>query len=142
MLGQVVGDLGSLPVVAATDAEHVRAAFIGQLGADRAGSDHEDPGRFVDLRGRDRRVRAPVPGDEGGAVADQFAGQCHRLVGVAGVVAYDQLDLLAEDAAVGVKVCNRQLRAALILLAEPGVGAGHRARDGDPDVRLRRPRPE
>ena len=81
-----------------------------------------------------------MPGDEDHAVADQLAGERHRLIGIAEVVAHDQLDLLAEHAALGVEIRDRQPGAALILLAEPGIGAGHRAGDADQDLGLRRPR--
>ena len=55
------GDLDPLPVVTATHAEYVRAAFIGEPRADRARGDHQDLGRLVDLGGGDRGVRAPMP---------------------------------------------------------------------------------
>ena len=48
-----------------------------------------------------------MPGDEGHAIADQLASQCHRLIGVAEVVADDQLDALAEDATLGVEIRDR-----------------------------------
>ena len=121
MLGQVVGDHHPLPVVPAVHAEHVRAAFLGQLRARRARGDHENPCLLVHLRGRDRGVRAPVAGDEDDAVTDQLAGERHRLIGIAEVVAHDQLDFLAEHAALGVEVLDRHLGAALIPLAGPGV---------------------
>ena len=78
-----------------------------------------------------------MPGDEDHAIADQFAGERHRLIGVAEVVAHDQLDSLAEDAARGVEIRDRQLGATLILLADPGVIAGHRAGRGNPDLGAR-----
>jgi hypothetical protein len=57
-----------------------------------------------------------MPGDEHDAVARKLAGQCHRLIGITGVVAHDQLDRLPEDATLGVESRHRQLGAALILL--------------------------
>ena len=51
-------------------------------------------------------MRAKMPGDEDHAIADQFAGERHGLIGIAEVVADDQLDALAEDSAVGVKIFN------------------------------------
>ena len=77
-----------------------------------------------------------MPGDEDDAVARQLARQRHRLIGVAEVVADDQLDLLAEHAALGVEILDRHLGAALIPLAGPGVDAGHRAGRADPDLGL------
>ena len=136
MLGEVIGDLRPLPVVPAADAEHVRAAFVGQLRARRARADHQNPCLLVDLRGRDRGVGAQMPGDEDGAIARQLACERHRLIGVAGVVADDQLDALAQDAALGVEVLDRHPGGALVLLAEPAHRAGHRAGDRDPDLGL------
>ena len=43
-----------------------------------------------------------MPGDEDHAIADELARQRHRLIGIAEVVARDQFDPLAEDAARGV----------------------------------------
>ena len=37
-----------------------------------------------------------MPSHEDHAIADQFAGERHRLVRVAEVVAHDELDILAE----------------------------------------------
>ena len=54
-----------------------------------------------------------MPGDEDDAVARQLTGERHRLIGVAEVVAHDELDLLAEDAALGVEILDRHLGAAL-----------------------------
>ena len=48
-----------------------------------------------------------MSGDEDDAITGQFAGQRHRLVGVAEVVADDELDPLAEDAAPGVEILYR-----------------------------------
>ena len=66
-----------------------------------------------------------MPGDEDDAVAREFAGERHRLIGVAEVVTNDQLDALAEHATLGVEILDRELGGALILLAEPGQSAGH-----------------
>jgi hypothetical protein len=87
-------------------------------------------------------MRAPVIGDEHHAVARQLARQRHRLIRIADVVAYDQLDSLAEKAALGVEILDRQLGAALIALAGPGLDAGHRASNANPDLGLRRRSPK
>jgi hypothetical protein len=142
MLGEVVGDHHALPVVPTVHAEHVRAAFLGQLRARRAWVDHKNPCLLVHFRGRDRGVRAPVPDDDGDAIADQLARERHRLIGIAVVVADDEFDFLAEHAALGVEVFDRDLGAALIPVAGPGVIAGHRAGQADPDVRRRSRRAE
>ena len=83
-----------------------------------------------------------MPGDEGHAVAHQLASERHGLIGIAEVVADDQLDALAEDSAVGVKIFDREFGAALILLAKPCISAGHRTGHANPDLRVRRPRTE
>ena len=44
-----------------------------------------------------------MTGDEDHAVAHQFASQRHRLIGVAEVVADDQLDALPEDPALALR---------------------------------------
>ena len=75
-----------------------------------------------------------MAGDEDDAIADQFAGERHSLIRVAEVVTHDELDALAEDAAPGIEVVDRQLDGALIALAGPGVVAGHRAGRGNPDL--------
>jgi hypothetical protein len=75
-----------------------------------------------------------VPGDERDVVACQLASERHRLLDITGIITHDQLDRLPEHAPLGVEIRDRQLGTALILLAEPGIGAGHVAGDGDPDV--------
>ena len=47
-------------------------------------------------------MRAKMPGDEDDPIAHQFASQRNCLLGVAEVVAHDEFDPLAENAAVGV----------------------------------------
>ena len=83
-----------------------------------------------------------MPGNEDDAIADQLASQRHRLIGIAEVVAHDQLDPLAEDAAVGVEIFDGKLGAALILLAEPRLRAGHRAGDANQNLGARDRRTE
>ena len=76
-----------------------------------------------------------MPGDELDTIADQLAGERHRLIGVAEIVAHNEIDVLAEDAASGVEIRDRHPGAALVLLAVPRVIAGHRAGRGDQNVR-------
>jgi hypothetical protein len=66
-------------------------------------------------------------------VADQLVGHRRRLLGVAEVVAHADLDALAEDAALGVDVVDREPGGAQVLLAKPALRAGHRTGDADPD---------
>ena len=79
-----------------------------------------------------------MAGDEDDAVAGQLARQRHRLIGVAEVVTDDQLDTLAEHAALGVEILDRQLGAALKAIAGPGIDAGHRGGHANPDLGRRR----
>src|SRR5262245_49875919 len=80
-----------------------------------------------------------MTGDEDHAVAHQFASQRHRLIGVAEIVADDELDALPEDAARGVEIRDRHLGGAFELLAAPRLRAGHRAGHANQDVRPRGP---
>jgi hypothetical protein len=79
-----------------------------------------------------------VAGDEDDLVVDELVGDGHGLLRVAGVVADLEDELLAVDAALGVDVLHRHLGAALHLLAEDGVLAGHRAGGRDHHVGLGR----
>ena len=75
-----------------------------------------------------------VSDDEDHTVTDQLPCGGDRLLGIAEVVRRDQLHLLAEHAAGGVEVGHGQRRAALHLLAEPGILARHRAGHADQDL--------
>ena len=79
-----------------------------------------------------------MPGHEHDAVVDHLVGDRDRLLGIAGVVADLEDQLLAEHAAGGIEVLHRLLGALLHLLAEDGVLAGHRTGGGDHDIGLRR----
>ena len=79
-------------------------------------------------------MRAIVPGYEDDPVIRQTVGHRHRLSRVAGVIANNEPDRLAEDAAGRVDVVHGHLGAARILLAKPGVLAGHGAGDGDQNL--------
>ena len=68
--------------------------------------------------------------DPGG---DQLVCGRDGLLALAIVVGRDQLDLLAEHAAPGVEIGDRKLGAFLRSTPRPGVGAGHRRREADPD---------
>ena len=78
-----------------------------------------------------------MPGDEGHAIADQLASQCYRLIGVAEVIADDQLDALAENATPGIEIRDHKSGAALTLprQQERSRGSWHA---GAPRLRLRR----
>src|SRR6185436_17203570 len=63
-----------------------------------------------------------------------------RLLGIVGIVADRQLELLTVDASGGVDLVDRHLRTTLELLAERCVLAGHRPCRADLDLRERRSR--
>ena len=73
--------------------------------------------------------------DEDHAVADQLPCGGDRLLGIAEVVDRDPLHLLAEHAALGVDVGHGERRAALHLLAVPGILSRNRDGHADQDVR-------
>ena len=72
--------------------------------------------------------------DEDRTLADQLPGGGDRLAGIAEIVRRDELYLLAEHAPGGVEVRHGELRAALHLLAEPGILTCHRAGHADQDL--------
>ena len=67
--------------------------------------------------------------------ADELVGDRDAFARIGAVVADVELDLLAEDAALGVDVGDRLLDALAQLRAEGGGAAGHRPADADPDLR-------
>ena len=79
-----------------------------------------------------------MTGHEHRVGAGDALGDRTRLLRIAVVVADVEHELLAEHAAGRVDVGDRLLGALLHLLAERGVVAGHRAGDGDADVRRSR----
>ena len=142
VLDDVGADRRALHVVAAAGAEHRGVALggrvVGQLDVGRGRGDLQDLGFLVDVRRRDRAARAVVAGHEDDLVGDQLVGDGGRLLGIAGIVADLQHELLAVHAAGGVDVLDRHLRAALHLLAEGGILAGHRPDRRDLDLRKSR----
>jgi oligoribonuclease (3'-5' exoribonuclease) len=65
-------------------------------------------------------------------------GHRHRLLRIAGVVTDLQLQLLSEDAALGIDVGDRHFGTLADLVAGGCILTGHRAGDGDDDARRRR----
>ncbi len=72
--------------------------------------------------------------DELDAVSDELVGDRDALLRVGNVVADDELDLLAIDAAGGVDVGCGLLGALLELCAEGSVRTGERTGNADQDV--------
>ena len=125
MLQDVVADGDALHVVTAAGAEHRGVALgrrvVGELRIGRGRRDLQDLAFLVDVRCRDRRAGAEMAGHEDDLVRHHLVGDCRRLLGIAGVVADQELELLAVDAAGGVDLLDRHGRAAAKLLAERGV---------------------
>jgi hypothetical protein len=75
-----------------------------------------------------------MSGDEHHLLSHHFVCRRNRLLGIAGIVRDNEVELFAEHPAFGVDVGNRHLGAARHLLAESGIRAGdrpdHRDRDG------------
>ena len=71
------------------------------------------------------------------ALAHHVVGDSNRLLGIAGIVADAQLQLLAEHAASGVDIGNRLLRTRLHLGAEAGILTGHRTGGRHRDIGFR-----
>src|SRR6476660_1759912 len=75
-----------------------------------------------------------MPDDEDDAGAYQLVRCGDRLIRVAEVVRHDELDLLVEEAAFAVDIRGRHPGAALELLAEPRLRAGHWAGNANQDL--------
>ena len=71
------------------------------------------------------------------AVADQFVGDRHALLGVGNVVNHFDLDLLSQNAAGLVDVFGGLLNALGQLSAEGRIGSRDRSGDGEFDLRVR-----
>ena len=129
----------ALLIVAAAGAEHIPQLAIGDLRIGRRGRDHQDAVVGVDFGGRNGHARIEGADDEFDPVADELVGDRHALLGVGGVVAFFDGDLLAENAALGVDVVDRLMHAVRQLRAEGSVGAGDWACHGERHLRLRGP---
>ena len=118
----------------------VPLAVVGELRVRRGRRDLDDPGFLVDVRGRDRHAGVEVADDPLHAVGDELVRDRDALLRIRDVVADDDLDLLAVDAAGGVDVLGRLLGAVLELGAERRVRPGDRPADADLDLRVGRAR--
>ena len=100
-----------------------------------AGHDVEHALLEADVRHRLRQRRVDVADQEVDLVAlDQLERLLHRGGGVAaGRILDQQLDLAAENAALGVDLLDGELRADQFVLAERGEGAGQRIVEADLD---------
>ena len=125
----------ALLVVAAADAEDVPHAAFGDLRIGGGRRDHQHAVLLVDVGGRDGDAGIEMADDELHAVGDELVGDRHAFARVGAVVADVELDLLAENAALGIDVGHRLLDALPQLRAEGGRAAGHRPADADLDLR-------
>jgi hypothetical protein len=80
-----------------------------------------------------------MPDDEDDAVAYQLVCCGDRLIRVAEVVAHEELDLLAEEAALAIEIRGRHPSTAFELLAEPRLRAAHWTSHPNPDFGRRGP---
>ena len=110
---------------------------VAALLADQLVGAASDVGHFVLIDGVDdgQHVLREVGADDGGdaLIVEQAVGGVHAGLHVVDLVAHDQLDLLAEDAAVGVDLVHGQLRAIEVQLAGEAVDAGYRSDDAEVD---------
>ena len=109
----VAGELGpdhALLVVTAAGAECVPKLAVGDLGIGRRGRDEQDAVLRIDVGSRDRHAGIEVADDELDAVADEFVGDRHALLGIGDVVADFDLDLLPQNSAGLVDVFGGLLR--------------------------------
>ncbi len=139
VLDDVGADGGALDVVAPAGAEHGRVALrggiVGQLDVRRRRRDLQDLAFLVDVRRGNGAARAVMPCHEHDLVRHHLVGHSGGLLGVAGIVADLQLELLAVHAARGVDVGHGHLGALAQLLSEGRILTGHRADGGDLDLR-------
>src|SRR6185437_10616619 len=110
----VAGELGpnqALLVVAAADAERVPELAVGDLGIGRRGGGEQDAVLGIDVGSGDRHARVEMADHELDAVADEFVGDRHALLGIRNIVADLYLDCLPQNAAGLVDVRGRLLDA-------------------------------
>ena len=140
-LGQDLGRGAALDRRVRGGAEDVGMQVLGlgqHIGLDH-GHDEDDLvllGHRRDGRPFGRRQRADQELDV--LAQDQVAGDAYGLVGVALGVAHDELELAAENAALGVDLLDEHLRALERRLADQRAGTGEDDRIADPDGLLRR----
>ena len=94
-----------------------------QLRSSRCRGNHQNAFVFIDIRRRLSGRGAQVTNDVFDAVVDHFVGYRYRLFRVASVIIFDDLQLIALDAALSVDIRYRLLCAGKLLVAV----LGHRA---------------
>ena len=131
--GDEIGQHLALAVVTPGDAEEAVKALLGNAWVGREG-DLDRAVIGVDRRGRQGHGRAPMADQEIDLLGDQLGRDRHGHLGVAAIILDDQLQLLAEHAAMAVDVLDRGFGAGPHLVAERRIVAGHRAGQADQDI--------
>jgi hypothetical protein len=98
--------------------------------------DEQDAIFRIDVGSGHGHAGVEVANHELDAIADEFVGHRHPLLGVGDVVADLNLDLLPQDSAGLVDVFGGLLHALGELSAEGGIGSGDRSCDGDLELRV------
>ena len=125
---------GSLIGVQAGGAQDQLIAARGQLRSSRGRRDHQNAFVFIDVRRRLSGRGAQMANNVLDAVVDHFVGDRYRLFRVASVIIFDDLQLIALDAALSVDIRYRLLGTGKLLVAVLSHRAGHRPDDRDFDV--------
>src|ERR687898_3679076 len=115
-LRQVVSGHNTLARIAAGDAKHGAKSLLGQLGVRRARTEEQYARVLIDSRGGDGRPGAKVAYDGVHLRLHELAGSGDRLLGVAVIVDWKELDLPAENAAGRIQLGDLHVHAALHLL--------------------------
>src|SRR5882762_8948551 len=104
VLRDVCAGNAALLIVAAANACHVPEAPVSELGGGGSGCNLQHVAVGIGFGGRNRRRRAVMTRNERDLGAGEFFRDRARLLGIAGIVADFQLQLLAEHAACGIEV--------------------------------------
>ncbi len=134
VLGDIAGGNQTLLVVAAADPQHVPQLALGKQRIGRARRNLQHVAVRIGFRGRDRRRRTIVAGDERNSRAGDLLGDGARLLRIASIVVDIKHQLPVEETAGGIDIGHRLLGAVLELAAERGFAASDRRGNRHPDV--------
>jgi hypothetical protein len=126
MLRDEITSDSTLLIVAAADAEDVAFPLFSQLRVGRTGRDLNHLLLGIDIRGRNRRAGAEMPGNQLHSFARHLIGNRHGLLGIASVVADFADQLLTQNAAGSVEIGHRLLETGPHLGTKCGIRARHR----------------
>ena len=133
---EILGDGGSLLVVAADDAEHVVETLLGQLGVGRRAGDHRDAGLVVHGGRRDRDAGIQVTDHAVRLCVGELLrdGRTELRVGLVVFAKHLELDGLPADLdLLVVGLVDREVSPVVVVLAEVRDLAGERTRRADLD---------